>query len=556
MSTQSLLVLCPANNSSDPMARSLIGDFELNKAKSSSPQDKQAGQLGQTLLDRAESIYVQTKALRTLASNAKENPARFGCSVVALISGVAGMWSGDIVTGGIVTVLGAKEIYNQCNSGGTSTLQRLLNDLNADVDMIRSLEEGQQKSYQVIEENLNLINGEVNNLYNKLDEIKHLNTESINSLEKGKKLAYEKGIEAKLAYRKALELFSAAKQDFGSSKEIYQKCAGYFSEIQQIATDEDQGIPVLEKLSTLLKVAETANKECSKGKQILDNADQNFIEAMKALAHAQSLKDQAIEMISKTVQNAEDMLKAGAEKIIYTKSCQEKVTATKKELEEVKERSNDVMRLLDEMSEEIKKAKAEAAKKLDPADLVVGIGAGIASVPLGTVSALAIGVTAAYAWHNGTTITETTKKVCNYFLGSLQPLSLPLREDEMIRIHLQEKSSGYYGAWVKNRQSFTHGSVHVNLGQGEIMRLPFNLNEPSYPVSKEDLFTLYQRMFVKLEKGTLSSKRCKDILNALQHVVISRGGLNPDVKGIIKERQAAHGLVKALFKLCDKLQTN
>lgn len=538
--------------SDNPLTRSIIEEFGLRRRQVTQVDSKTTSQLGGTLLQRAEDIYVQTKYVRTLVGNAKDNPARFGCSVFALASGLASLYSGDLISGGFATVLGAKELYNQCTDGGSCNLQKLLNDINADVDMVRSLEEGQQKSYQLIEDNLSLISGDVDTLYAKLDQIRDLNVEGMGVLDGAKKRAYQKGLEAKEAYREALRLFKDSKELFSSSKEVYARCASYFSLIKDLANDEDMQTPLIDKVSALVQTAEKASAECADGKQKLDDADAKFSEAMAALSKAVGLKDQAIEMISRTVQSAQDTLKAGMEKAVYTKECKERIQATQQELNEIKERSDDIMRLLDEMSEDVKKAKAEAAKKLDPSDVVVGVGAGVMFSSLGTFSALALGVTAAYAWHNGSTIADTTKKVYNYFFGTPLPPPDPMRTDEVIRVNLNQQSSGYYG-WMKGRASYTYGSVDVNFGGGDIHQLRFDLNQRDYPISKEDLFTFYSSMMVKLGDGRLKPERCKEILGQLESSVVSRGGLNPNVKGLIKERQAANGLVKALHQYCDKL---
>ncbi len=537
---------------SPSLENSIVRDFGLGQqASSNSP--KNARQLGAALLDRTEQIFIQSKAVRTLLSNGYENPTRLGSSVIALAAGLARVYSGDFIFGPIAAATGAKEIYNQCTTGDPTTLQRLLNDINADVDMIRTLEEGQQQSYKAIEENLGLIHGEVNTLYSKLNEMKELNAQGLAAIVEGQSLALQKGDEAKKAYREALQLFTEAKSSFASSKETYQKCAEYFVRIQEIAKDDKSDIPVIEKINALVAEAERASLDCQKGKNTLDEADEKFSAAMKALTKASSLKDEALELVSKTVQNAEDVLQAGREKADYTKACSAKIDAAQKELQEVRERSDDILQLLGEMSTDVKKAKAEAQNKLNPSDVVVGVGAGVALTTLGTpITAVALGVTAAYAWHNGTTISDTTKKVYNYFFGAPLPPPQPMEKGQSMRFHLDEKSSGYYG-WMRGRQSYTYGSVDINLGD-EIAQFRFDLNQTDYPICKEDLFTLYTKMFEKLRDKTLSPQGCKAVLAQLEKVTIDRGRLHAATLGLIKSTQAAYGLARAIIKLCNKME--
>jgi hypothetical protein len=429
----------------------------------------------------------------------------------------------------------------------------MLNDINADVDMVRSLEEGQQQSVNIVQENILLITGEVNTLYDQLDEIERLNTEGLELLEVGKQQAKAKIVQANLAFRKVFELFSKAKNSFDASKNIYETCKENFSQIKKIATEEDQEVSLMDRLNHLVEVAELANSQCSEGKEQLEEADLAFSEGMKALALAQTLKNEATKMVSRTVQHTEDTLKAGIEKATYTKACTRIIDATKRELGDITERSNDVMRLLDEMTEDIRKAKMEAAKKLDPSDLVVCAATTfLAASSFGALSAVALGVTSAYAWHNGSTIADTAKKAYNYAFGTPTRAN-PMDEGLLIRTRFKEVSSGYWG-WSQGRGSHTYGFEDINLGGGEVISLPFDLNNKTYPVSREDLYTLYQRMFAKLKDNTLEPQRCKEILKKLQHVMISRGVHGHNVIGLIRETQAASGIVNELVKYCNKLE--
>ncbi len=536
------------------LQRSLLTQF-YHKDEKTSASEEEVREMGTAVLDRAEFIYNKTKALRTLFSNATDNPMRFGCSVFTLGAGLARLYTGDLIGGGVAAALGAKELYNQCASGNDSTLLQMLNDIHADVDMIKSLEEGQQQSLNVVEKNLEYVEKDVTLLYKKLDEIQALNLTAIEEIEEDKRAAYAKGLAAKEAYREALQRFTEVKGSFSKSKGCYEEAAQFFLRIEEIAKDESTGTALAVKVNALVEEAEKAVKTCAEGKKELDAAELAFGNAMTALARASSLKDEALQGITKVVQSAEDALKAGVEKAKYTEVCKEKITEARAELQEMKERSEDVMCLLNEMSSDVKKAKAEAKKKLDPSDVIVGVGAGIIAAPLGPLTALGIGVTAAYAWHNGTTITDTVSKTYNYFFGSALPLPEPMQGDEHIRVAFDQKSSGYCG-WMRGRPSYTLGHIDIKLSEFEYAQCRFDLNRGEYPISKEDLFTLYSRMFEKLKDGSMQPAECKAILSQLEQVIISRGPLHSAMHGVIRSQKAAYGLVKALNRYCDKLEAS
>src|SRR5665213_2635046 len=83
------------------LTRSLILDFGLQKAQAKQAEKPDVAKLGGTLLERAESIYEQTKWARTLAVNAYNNPSRLGCSTVTLTVGLTNMYSGNLISGGL-----------------------------------------------------------------------------------------------------------------------------------------------------------------------------------------------------------------------------------------------------------------------------------------------------------------------------------------------------------------------------------------------------------------------------------------------------------------------
>ncbi len=536
------------------LTRSLVQQFFPNHAEVKPLSKDQVRQMGSTLLDHTEQIYQRAKFVGTLAANAHDNPARFGCSVFSLGAGALRIFSGDLIGGGIGVGVGAIELYNQCTSGNKSELEELLSDVSADVNMVKILEEGQQQSITAVEENLNFIKKDVTALYDKLDQIKELNLTALQEIGEDQQKAYAKGVAAKEAYAVALTRFSEARNAILSSKESYKKTSEFFVRIQQIADDNDENTPVIKKVEALVEAAKSASEVCSEGKQQLEAADQKFTEAMRALTQASELKDDAIVMITQVVTTADHALQATAEKAEYMKDCSDKIVETQKELQEMKERSQDVMVLLNEMSSELRKAKAEAQKKLDPTDVFVGVGTGIAASSLGPISALAVGVTAAYAWHNGSTIVDTTKKVYNYFFGGSLPQPDSMRPREYVRVSMDQQSSGYYG-WLRGRSSQTYGHLDVKLDRNEIVQFRLDLNRHEYPISKEDLLTLYSRMFEKLQDKSLSANTCERILSQLENQTISRGELHPSVDGLIRPSQSANALVKALRKYCEKLNS-
>ncbi len=543
--------------------RSLIVQHGLDKTG----DEKPTPQLGDTLTRRAERIYVQTQYVRTLMGNAHDNPWRFGTSVVAVLAGASQLYSGNYVWGGIEAGLGVKELISQCTTGPSDSLQKLLSDIGADVGMIQTLEEGQQKSYQIVEDNLKFIGNELNTLFSKLAQIKELDARNLSEIQVQKNEALQKGLKAKLAFSEVLQLFEDCKKSFEASKTTYGKCQQHFIAIQKLAKDDSPEIPLSEKLNTMVITARQAQQDCQLGKQELDIAEKLFSTALTKLHEAVSLKDEAIEMVTQAVQKAEDTLKAGVEIAAHTKKCEETVQDTQRKLVEVKECSDDIMRLLKEMLLEVKRAKNEAAKKLDPSDVAVGIATAMALTnPLGYIYAFTTGMVTTYAWHNGTTISDVSKRIYSFVFKTPQTPVTPMAEHELIRASMSPISTGYWG-WAKGYGSGTAGVLEVNLGKNEVLQLPYNLDDSEYPICKEVLCTFFNTLMEKINDKSLDPKRCKDILQEMETMKISRvpkvpegvqiasERIKPPINGVIRQTQGAWGLVKSVKKLCGQLQT-
>lgn len=539
------------------LKRSLILDFfSEKKVQSINPVEQK--KLGETLSDRAEQIYQQTKTLRVLFANAYKNPARFGTSVAAILYGLSDIYQGNFFSGGATALMGGAELYHQCMSEGKTTLDKLLNEIQADVETFSVLEQGQRERYDVVQGNLDQVHVSLKSLYDKLDTLANVNTQGIQELEKGKRIALQKAQEAKKAYRTALEAFTQAQRGMSQSKEIYQKCADYFLQIQALAKSTDSSSSLEEKVEALITKAKKASDECGSGRIHLEQADQKYNEGMKAFAHALHLKEEALEQMTKVTTGAELSLKMGLEKTQYSKECQEKIEATQVVIQEIKQTSDDITQLLVEMAQEVQQAKSEAEKKYNPSDFAVGLGTGITLASFGLVPAAVAGFTAATAWHNRSSIADTTRKVYQYFMGGSVPVKEPMREDELTRLTMDPISSGIWGSWVKRRGSHTYGTYEINLGK-ESISLRVDLSNPQYPISKEALFTLYKTLVAQLEQGKMKPERCQEILKQMEEIKVPR--LDPEtgrqsvIRGFIKGAQAGYGLfARSLNVYCEKLK--
>lgn len=527
----------------EPKKDPFIGDVSAQNTSS---------KLGGTLADRAEKLYKQTATLRTFAQNASINPMRAGCSLLTFYAGATSLLSGDIVNGLIVTTIGAKEVWNQCRGESSSSLQRLLNDINADAGMIQTLEEANRDSFNTVKGNLGLIDQGVSTLQSQLDAIKGINAQGSKVIKEKKEESLSLNAQSLAAYQKAAALFKNTQSKLEQSSGYYAECGKLFGQIEKIAKAEDPNINLQEKIDNLVETARSASENSKSGKTLLDASAVNLNEALEELKKANSLKDQATAASYAAIQMAEDASHAIAEKVVYTKECNEKIKATQKEMEKIQKRSDQIMGLIEELKRDVVDAKQEAEKKFGLSEVVVGVGVAAAMGPsLGLVYGAATGVSALYAFRNSSTLAGTASKMYNWAVGVSEPESKPMGPNELISVEFNKTSSGYWGYFVQQRPSVTVGTLKVNLGDTQ-MEIPFNLNERD-KIPKENLLDLFKVMNKKVMAGTLDPKRCLAILDRLETVSMDRKDLHPVEMGLIERRSPTYAIVTLLREACEKI---
>jgi hypothetical protein len=506
--------------------------------------------VGSSLLARVDQTYQQTIMVRNLVNNIRTEPMRIGTSLLTMLSGFDSLYRGDIATGVLTASVGAKEFYNLSTTAPGSTLERALSDLSADVGMLQSIEEAQLQSYSFIEQCLGQISLSNQMLQSRLEQVERINTEGVEEIERDVNSARAALTMASSKYSSALSDFNEAKTLFERSKEHYDSCKLFFERIKALAEDTSREQPLSERLEALVNVSTLALEVCQNGKKDLDRAGDKFDAALVNFNSASSLKDSAIGLFFQTAQKAQERYQSGIQLAQVKHTSEEVISQAQSELEMVKRRCDVTLTLLDEMADEVRTAKVEAGKKLDPSDLVMGVITGIgasSALALGPVAAGVAGVAAAYAWHNGTTISDTLRRASNYLSNVPIAPQRPMVLESYVRINFDEQSSGYYNGLVRGRQSYTTGHVDINLGNGNVIQYRFDLNQSKYPISKEDLFDLYRILVSNLRNGKITGERCKEILEHLKNDDIPRNGM-PTVQGFIKKETAAYNLVKHFFE--------
>lgn len=508
--------------------------------------------LGEALLNRAETIYQKTTSVRAFVQSAQAQPMRAGCSVITFLVGLSSLWAGDLFSGAVATVCGAKELWNLSHPDSLAGLERLFNDIHADVGMIQTLEEANQESCRTVQNNLTLIGQGVATLQSQLESIASINEQGLSNVQDKKAEAVRFNGEAQSEYQKATQLFQSAQTKISQSQEQYGQCGTLFKQIDQIAKNEDPNLSLQEKIDALIDSSQSASESCKAGKTLLDAAALDLAHALSALQRADRLKDSATTAFAQAAQMAEDALQAGAEKTAYTRECQQTIEATQREMGRIQERSQQIIALINDLKNDVNAAKAEAQSRFGLSEVSAGIAVAAVMVPpLGMAYGAISGISAMYAVRHSPAISSVAKAVYRFVKGIEAPKVQPMTDNELVRAEFSETSSGYWGYFVQRRRSTTVGTIQVNMGRDSVYSIPFNLNQRD-KIAKADLLDLLQFMTRSVNSNALSPQRCLDILTQLETITMDRGSLNPSQHGFISKTASTYAIVTLLKETCQQ----
>lgn len=508
--------------------------------------------LGSSLKDQLEKIYIQAAFLRTVAGVVYEEPVRTGCATVSLFAGVSNLLSGDYFSGALATAAGVAEFSKLFSDAPSSDLKRAFNDIQADVNMVEALQNANKTSYDVIDRQLQLADDEVKALKTHFDQISKLAGENGSRIKEKKQEIEAAHRKVRDAYQKAEKLFKEAREKTLLSEGHYGQCAKNLEAIQKIAKNPYASGSLEVAISELEEKAKEASSNCLQGNKVLEEANERMAQAFSSMEEARKEKIAADRLTSNLTEEVVISLKNIGNISASLDKCSQALSTAKKELSEILERHNDIMELISELKKDLRKAREEAEKRWTSAEMAAGIGtAACLGVTTGPLPALTAGVSAAYAVRNGSTIFNTASSIYRWAFSIPKILPKIMSPNELFRLDFNESSSGYWGYFVQKRPSATVGMVRIQLEEGEIRELPFNLNQKDR-IEKIHVLEFLETLNQKLKEGKLTSERCLSILDQLENYSIDRGSLHTKQTGLIRKDSKLRCILNPLKKLCQK----
>lgn len=493
----------------------------LDTARNSTLRFKQ---VGTQICDRMESVVVTSVALVKLAQFSVNHGGRLVTAATTLLVGLERVYNGDLFTGGTLAAVGAREAYNVLSTK-QADVQRLLQDASAGVDMIKTLEQANQSSFDSVEVNLTAVQTHMLDLEERCKKIEHLATQGSAELD-------EQKTKTVALYKEAGELFKQTLDTLNNSKGKMKSSGGKFSGaidniglLVELAQQEKGDFK--ERAAQFAELSKKIYQECLEAKGILEEGHQALSEGLTLLNQALAKFHDATFEAGKTVEMAQSVMeKVKAQAQIEQKS-ESHVADIKKELQTMQGRNKAILAIADEVQEDIEEAQQLMETKFGYESIILGGGTGafLGAVFSGGLAAGTGAIGGTVAYHN-------RESIGNVLFGKdAEPVPSRPSLSNPVTFEFNQKSSGFWGRYISKRPSYTNGKLSIDVG-GETVSFKFNLND-KHKVSRKDLWTLYQKLSKKLDQDPSFGPACLKILNSLSTVKIERGGRHKTALGFI-----------------------
>lgn len=482
-------------------------------------------EVGNYICIRMGKVVTTAVALHKIAQFSVNHGGHLACAATTIVAGLGSLYRGDFLMGGTLTALGVKEAYQLLQSN-QSEVQRLLEDAGAGIDMIKTLEQANQSSFEHVNVNLNSVTQSIEDLEGKLSAIKSVATRGSKKLERQK----EKNLRL---FQGAEELFKQSQAILNQSKTQIDTANNQFGGALQkiqvlVALAQEEKGDFQEKAKRFAELSKQIFDECGNAKGILEEGNCALNEGLTLLNNATRLFNLATFEAGKTTEMANAQLKEIELQALSETSCQDQLSAIKEELQEVQSRNQNILHIADVVQGDLEAAEQAAMNQFGYQSLILGGGTGafLGAMFSGGTAASAGAVAGTVAYHN-------RESIGNYLFGKdPEPAPvLPSRQDPLT-FEFNAKSSGLWGRFFEKRGSVTKGKVSLDLGDGDVVSFKFNLND-KHKIAKKDLYHLYRQLSAKLDQDPKYAASCLRLLDRLATTEINRGEKKKSAYGFI-----------------------
>lgn len=503
--------------------------------------------IGTYICKKMEDMIAGAIALQKLSEIVIEHGSRTITAGITLAVGLGYISSGQVFKGSVATIAGLAEAINIWEAvNPKNDIICLLNDANAGVGMIKTLEEANGESFKIVDTNLNIIRNKIKKMNDQMEKIKVIAVEGQTEIEILKKEASELYEDAHEEFLVAKNSFKKSQKKFTQANTVFVEASKKFEELSSLAQETD--LTDCEKLNSFIEIAKKIQVECLLGQELMEKGNELINCGMGCLDSAHEKEIEAQGKIVIAMERAKSKLAIIEAQAVIKREYEAKVDETKDELDHIKARNQDVKVLLQEISSDLKEARKLSEDKFGTTSIVLGVIPGaVAGFSAGGFTGAVLG-----GMGGGTFVHsrgEIAAKIDNLVNGPIIFVEADSNQEELVKVKFSSRPSGWFNRFVKQiPQSFTVGVIDITIGNS-VVTFPFNLNKNS-PISKCNLYELQQVLGKKVVANEITAQECLDIISELENKYIERGQNHKAHTGLIASNSSYFTELK---RACSKL---
>jgi hypothetical protein len=503
--------------------------------------------------DRIKKLAVGAVVVQKAIKLAANHGNRIGCATTTIFSALGSLYAGNFISAALYGFMSLKELHNIFAPYQNTDFNRIIDNADSDVGMIKMLTDSNQESCKILHQQLKTIDSHVVDLERRLVEIKSLAIKGNKEVEKCIEQAIYSNLQASKFFRKAKD---ELKIGFEQQAVVVKALENVIhSARDMVRTAQESSLNVQAKADEFVQHAQAMQKQSEKAQQQAIMVQTHIVKGQELLQHAVAWKQDALLGYGRAVGEAksalrliEDMSKqTDANKQKYQKAMQ----ACHQEVHALENRARDTHQILEGLHIELMAAKENQGVAISsivyggvPGALLGGCLLGA----MGMVTLLFLGIAAV---EKRKTIASAAEKASHFVHGtSPEKIEECVTSDQApVGYVYDNQSSGWWGRYIEKRKSTTVGTVFIKIGK-DVQHMPFNLNDEDH-IAKFDLLVLIRELHKKVVEGIIEPKQCLHVIHQLETMQIKRKPRQVVEQGFVK---ANNPYLNAIKDLCNSTE--
>lgn len=487
-----------------------------------------ANQVGNHIGHKVTTLVVGLKLLNDMTTFAAKKGTKAVCAFTTLSGAFSALMSGNIPSAMIMGVSGLKETYDLLmKDGSLQKIQELLKDNQAGLEITNEILNFNQVVLNQATEGVSSIGKSLSSINQDLYKLQQTSDEGRQIIVEGKKEVVQLYVSADKAYKKAEKYYLMSQSYAKEADEYFNKTMEGFNKIFEAAHTEGA------QISDILRMAEKMQKHCEKAQRKLHVCMQYQELAIKKTEAAnetyRSASFKSGEVLGKAAKIVEEISDVTTQAQKQVKAAQEEQQKLVKNVQDLRDNNEALLKVNTKLLDNNKQMVTEAenmAEHFGFASMILGgVPGALAGQLIGGTPGLAVGLMAGakVAHHRN----KIARKVADWLFGIKKESSVSFAPGQKIASKFDDHSSGFYGRYLKKRESKTVGTLAIKVGHEQVFEMRFNVKGKNL-VKDADLKTLKDILEQKVNSQEMSSEECLEIIHSLEKMRVGSRAVMPE----------------------------